>query len=129
MKLTTKTDYCLRVLIYLQQNPGKTKIQEIAKIYKISKNHLSVAVNKLSELGYVISTPGPKGGIEFNPGAANKKVADLVSAVEDFHLVECFDPASNTCTINPHCRLKSMLKKANQSFLNELKKYQIRDLS
>ncbi len=129
MKLTTKTDYCLRVLIYLQQKGEKAKIQEIADNYQISKNHLSVAVNKLSELGYVISTPGPKGGIELSASAREKTVGELVRAVEDFTIVECFDPQTNTCNLNPHCRLKGMLSKAKRAFLAELDAYQISDLT
>lgn len=128
MRLTTKTDYCLRVLIFLQQKNERVKIQEIADAYNISKNHLSVAVNLLSELGYVISTLGPKGGIEFNKAFANHTVYDLVSKTEEFDIVECFNVETSTCTLTPHCRLKTMLKKATKSFLEELKNYQIKDL-
>lgn len=128
MRLTTKTDYCLRVLIYLQSHPGKSKIQDIADAYDISKNHLSVAVNKLSELGYVISTPGPKGGIEFNQAAASKSVASLVEATEDLNVVECFNNETNTCSLSPHCKLKRMLKSSTRSFLKELASYKISDL-
>ena len=128
MRLTVKTDYCLRVLIYLQKNKGKVKIQEIADEYEISKNHLSVAVNALSELGYIISTSGPKGGIEFNPSFADKTVAELIVKIEDMNVVECFNAETQTCTISPHCRLKGMLKKATNAFVNELKNYKISDL-
>lgn len=129
MRLTTKTDFCLRVLIYLQTKKTKAKIQEIADEYHISKNHLSVAVNKLSELGYVISTSGPKGGIEFNPKFADHTVAELVEKVEDLDIVECFNAETNACTLSPHCRLKGMLKKATKSFISELKNYKIKDLA
>ncbi len=129
MRLKTKTDYCIRVLIYLQSHEGRVKIQDIAQSYGISKNHLSVAVNKLAELKYIITTQGPKGGIEFNKEAQNKTLSELISQLEDFQIVECFDPESNTCTISAHCRLKGMLNKANSAFLNELKKYKIKDLS
>tara|TARA_R110000868_G_scaffold378945_1_gene644587 strand:+ start:209 stop:613 length:405 start_codon:yes stop_codon:yes gene_type:complete len=128
MRLTSKTDFCLRVLIYLQSKPGKAKIQEIADSYGISKNHLSVAVNKLSELGYIHSTPGPKGGIEINNAKANNTVAQLIRSIEDFDIVECFNEESNTCTLSPHCKLKRMLTKASSSFLSELKNYKIKDL-
>mgnify|MGYP003643651286 CR=1 FL=1 len=128
MRLTSKTDFCLRVLIYLQANPGKAKIQEIADSYGISKNHLSVAVNKLSELGYIHSTPGPKGGIEFNKASANNTIAQLVKATEEFDIVECFNEESNTCTLSPHCKLKRMLKRATSAFLAELSSYKIKDL-
>lgn len=128
MKLTVKTDLCLRVLIHLQMHKTKAKIQEIAEAYGVSKNHLSVAVNKLSELGYIISTPGPKGGIEFNPKMSERTVGELVEAIEEMDLVECFNPQANTCSLNPKCRLKGMLKRASLSFLKELKNYKIKDL-
>ncbi|RLA64179.1 MAG: Rrf2 family transcriptional regulator [Epsilonproteobacteria bacterium] len=128
MRLKTKTDYCIRILIYLQSNKGKIRIQEIADNYQISKNHLSVAVNMLSDLGYILTTQGPKGGVEFNENSKNRTVGELISKIEKFEIVECFDPGSNTCTLNPQCKLKGMLTKATSSFLNELKKYKIKDL-
>ena len=128
MRLKTKTDYSIRVLIYLQEHEGRSRIQDIAENYGISKNHLSVAVNKLSEFGYIITTQGPKGGVEFNPKFGNKTLAELILKLENFEIVECFDPKSNTCTISPRCKLKGMLNKANSAFINELKKYKIKDL-
>ncbi|MBY0416018.1 MAG: Rrf2 family transcriptional regulator [Bdellovibrionales bacterium] len=128
MKLTSKTDYCFRVLIYLQKNKERVKIQQIADEYHISKNHLSVVVNMLSELGYIISTLGPHGGIEFNAKYANHTIGELVSHVEELDLVECFDSSINTCNLNPHCKLKGILKRANNAFLQELKNYKISDL-
>lgn len=128
MRLTKKTDYCLRVLIFLQKREGLSRIQDIADEYNISKNHLSVAVNQLSELGYIKSTPGPKGGIEFNPKYANKTVGDLVEKIESFDIVECFNEVSNTCTLSPRCKLKLILSNASKSFLQELKKHKISDL-
>jgi Rrf2 family nitric oxide-sensitive transcriptional repressor len=128
MKLTTKTDYCLRTLIYLQEHKKRVKIQEIADAYKISKNHLSVAVNLLSELDYISTVPGPKGGIEFNPKVKDNTVGELVSKIEVFEIAECFNKETNTCTLSPSCKLKKMLTKASKAFLNELKDYKIKDL-
>lgn len=128
MKLTSKTDYCLRVLIYLQKNKTRVKIRQIADEYHISKNHLSVVVNTLSDLGYIISTPGPHGGIEFNEKFANHTVGDLINKVEDLDFVECFDACTSTCTLRSNCKLKEMIKKASHVFMLELKKYKIKDL-
>lgn len=129
MRFKKKTDYCIRVLIFLQSAKKKVKIQDIAEAYNISKNHLSVAVNQLSDLGYVITTQGPKGGIEFNPKAGEKTVGELISEIEEFEIVECFDPKSNTCSLDPHCKLKGMIKKATKSFIGELKKFKVKDLA
>lgn len=128
MKLTSKTDYCLRVLIYLQKNKSRAKIQEIADEYHVSKNHLSVVVNTLSDLGYIITTPGPHGGIEFNPKFADHTVGELVAEVENLEIAECFNSTSASCTLKANCKLKGMLKKASSAFMTELKKYKISDL-
>lgn len=128
MRLTTKTDYCLRILIYLQQHPGKSKIQIIADDLVVSKNHLSVAANKLSELRYVHSSSGPKGGIEFNTKRKDVSVAKVVNEIEDFEIVECFDPKTNTCTMSSTCKLKHMFSGATKAFLNNLDHYKIKDL-
>jgi len=128
MRLTIKTDYCLRVLIFLQSNSGKAKIQDIADAYKISKNHLSVVVNKLSELGYVTSTFGPKGGIEFNSNTGDRTIGDLVVEIEDLNVVECFQPETSRCTLMPGCRLNKILQGATEAFIENLEKYKIKDL-
>lgn len=128
MKLKVKTDLCLRVLIHLQMHKTKVKIQEIAETYGVSKNHLSVAVNKLSELGYIISTSGPKGGIEFNPKMGERTVGELVEAIEEMEILECFNAETNTCILSPNCRLKKMLAQASEAFIEELKNHKIKDL-
>lgn len=127
MKLTLKTDYSFRVLIFLQKNE-KATIKEIADFYMIKKNHLSVVVNKLSELGYVHSIPGPSGGISLNKNVLGNSLSDIVSSFEDLTLVECFDKNSNTCQLSPSCKLKFALHKAQKAFLNELAQYKVKDL-
>lgn len=128
MKLTLKTDYALRVLIYLQSKE-KATIKEIAEFYDIKKNHLSVIVNKLSELNYVHSTTGPTGGVSLNPQTLQKSVGEIILHFEDFELVECFNSESNQCQLNPACKLKSILKKANRQFIEELKKHKLQDIA
>ena len=128
MRLNAKTDLSLRVLIFLQLKQGKSRIRDIAEDYQVSKNHLSVVVNKLAELDYIISKPGPKGGIEINQKKLDSTVGDLVSQLEKLDLVECFDPLSNQCVLSPHCKLKGMVQKAKSSFLQELSQYKIKEL-
>lgn len=128
MKLTSKADYSLRVLIYLQKKKERVKIQQIADDYQVSKNHLSVVVNTLSDLGYIISTQGPHGGIEFNEKYADHTVGELLTKVEDFDIVDCFSGGLSPCTLKSNCKLKGMLKKATNAFINELKQYKLKDL-
>lgn len=128
MKITTKTDFCLRALIYLLEKKERAKIKEISDFYGVSKNHMSVAVNLLSDLGYVKSTSGPYGGVEFNEGYKNKTVGELVEQVEDLDIVECFNSKTNTCPISNICKLRGMLQSSTAAFIDELKNYKIKDL-
>jgi Rrf2 family nitric oxide-sensitive transcriptional repressor len=127
MKLTLKSDYALRVLIFLQSRE-KATIKEIADYFDIKKNHHSVVVNKLSELKYISSSTGPKGGISLNASTLDKSVAEIIMHFEEFDLVECFNIMTNECRLSPGCKLKSILKKANRQFIDELKKYKIKDI-
>lgn len=128
MRLTDKTDYSLRVLIYLMQKGNKVTIQEIADFFEISKNHLRVVVNDLARLGLIITMTGPNGGIAFNEDSSNVLLGDLFQNLEDLTLVECFKKEGNSCAITKTCKLKHALKKANESFLNELNQYSLKDL-
>jgi Rrf2 family nitric oxide-sensitive transcriptional repressor len=110
------------------QKEEKATIKEIADFYKIKKNHLSVVVNKLSELGYVNSIPGPSGGISLNKSVLNNPLSDIITHFEDLALVECFDIKSNTCQLSPACKLKFALHKAQKAFLDELAQYKVKDL-
>ena len=73
-------------------------------------------------------SPGPKGGISLKPQTLNKNIAEIVMKFEDFDLVECFNSESNTCNLNPGCKLKSIFEKANRQFVKELKKYKVHDI-
>lgn len=128
MQLTKKTDYCFRVLIFLQCSKDRIKIKDLAEKLDVSKNHLSLIVNRLAELGYISTISGPSGGIVFNEEARERSLVELIYKFENFDLVECFDSKSNTCNLTPKCKLKNILSKANDAFLKEVSKYKIKDL-
>lgn len=127
MKFTLKTDYAFKVLIFLQSKQ-KATIQEVADHYNIKKNHLSIVVNKLSDLGYIDSVSGPKGGISLNPKALKVKLSSVIQEFEEIELVECFKEGAVNCRLNPHCKLKGILKKASNSFFEELGNYTVGDI-
>lgn len=128
MQLTKKTDYCFRVLITLQRLNKKIKIKDLADKLSIPKNHLSVIVNKLSELKYINSTQGPHGGICFNIEAKDKSLYELLFHFENIDIVECFNAKTNTCNLSPDCKLRHILMKSNHAFINEFSKYKVKDL-
>lgn len=128
MRLTMKTDLCIRILIFLMRRNEKCRIKDIAESLGVSKNHLSVAANKLTEKGFLLGTHGPKGGVEINPKALDRSFYDLIVELEQFDLVECFSVEGQSCTLVKNCKPKKIIKKATKAFLSEFKNHKIRDL-
>ncbi len=129
MKLTRFTDYSLRVLIYLGlQNSGRVTIREISDSYEISRNHLMKVVSNLSRLGYVAAQRGPGGGISLARPAKEINLADVIADMEeDLNMVECFCP-NGRCAITAVCRLRGILQKALQAYMESLQSHTLEDL-
>ncbi|WP_435009308.1 RrF2 family transcriptional regulator [Tundrisphaera lichenicola] len=125
MHLTQFSDYSLRVALYLAAHPDKqVTVEEISRSYRISRNHLTKVVQRMADLGVVASTRGRGGGFRLAMDPADINVGWLVRQTEPhFDLVECFDPATNTCPIAPACGLKGALARAQQAFLKVLNEY------
>ena len=129
MRLTTYTDYSLRVLMYVAAKPdGRSTIREIADAYGISHNHLMKIVFELGRHGLLENLRGRSGGIRLARPAEEIRIGEVVRFTEsDMALVECFG-AANHCAISAPCRLKGALNQALEAFLAVLDRYTLSDL-
>ena len=91
MKLTTYTDYALRVLMYVGLRDGElVRIADIATSYGISRNHLTKVVHQLGTRGYLATVQGRGGGIRLARPADAITVGAVVRDFEEgFALVPC----------------------------------------
>jgi Rrf2 family nitric oxide-sensitive transcriptional repressor len=130
MRLTTFTDYCLRVLMFVGAKEGElATIDEIARGYGISRNHLMKVVYRLGQLGYLTNVRGKGGGVYLakKPDAIN--LGTLVRQTEeDLVVVECFQQSRTGCQIQSACVLRHALGKALNAFLAVLDGYTLADL-
>jgi Rrf2 family transcriptional regulator, nitric oxide-sensitive transcriptional repressor len=131
MRLTTYTDYSLRVLIFLgiKRNELVT-IKQISDHYGISNNHLLKVVHQLGLLGFVETVRGRNGGLRLARPASEIVIGDVVRKMEqDMVLVQCFDDeGASHCRILSACVLKGAFAKALQAFLDVLDQYTLADL-
>jgi Rrf2 family transcriptional regulator, nitric oxide-sensitive transcriptional repressor len=129
MHLTRYTDYSLRVLIYLAvQQEELATIEEIAKAYGISNAHLTKIVHQLGRAGYVETVRGRGGGLRLAQPPEKIRVGEVVRHTEAMPLVECFDPKTSHCRIEPVCDLRAALRDALEAFLRTLDGYTLADL-
>jgi Rrf2 family nitric oxide-sensitive transcriptional repressor len=130
MRLTTFTDYSLRVLIYLgTRNDERTAVGDIAEAYGISKHHLMKVILFLVDAGYVQTTRGKGGGVELKLDPERIRIGDVVRKAEvDSVLVECFGRDTSTCRIQRPCLLRGAFEKALQAFYAVLDTYTLADL-
>jgi Rrf2 family nitric oxide-sensitive transcriptional repressor len=130
MRLTLHTDYALRMLMLLAVEPERRHtIEEVARRYDISRNHLMKVAQTLSQAGFLESLRGRGGGLRLERAPASINLGALVRATEDsLALVECFDEDTNHCLISPVCGLQGPLQQALRAFLAVLDRYSLADL-
>ena len=129
MKLTSFTDYTLRVLMYLALAPDRlATIQGIADAYQISENHLMKVVHHLAKSGVVESVRGKGGGIRLALPPEKIRIGRVVKEAEGpGPIVECFSD-HDTCRITPSCKLAGVLARAFTALYDSLDQYTLADL-
>ena len=130
MKLTTFTDYSLRVLIYLAAQPkDRATIAQIANAFQVSENHLVKVVHFLGKQGWLTNLRGKGGGLELGMPPEAVIVGAVVRETEGINqLAECFGVTDGDCAIAPDCRLRGILGEAIAAFYEVLDRYTLADL-
>ncbi|EGG99788.1 Nitrite-sensitive transcriptional repressor NsrR [gamma proteobacterium IMCC2047] len=129
MQLTRHTDYAFRVLIYLSSvEEGKlSTVGEIAEIFQVPINHLTKVVQQLGKAGFIITLRGKNGGIRLAHDPESILLGSVVRAMEaTLDPVNCSQPL---CRLKINCRLKPILNRAIQSFIETLDEYTLADIS
>jgi Rrf2 family transcriptional regulator, nitric oxide-sensitive transcriptional repressor len=130
LNLTLHTDYSLRILLYLAEHTDRpVSTREISEAYGISRTHLVRVVQTLQSHGFVNASTGRTGGVTLARDPAHINIGEVVKKTEpNFRIVECFDPAQNTCRILPVCTLRGVLHDALRAFFETLEKRTLADL-
>lgn len=131
MKLTSFTDYSLRLLMYVAINDSRlVSISEVSEVFEISRNHLMKIVHELGKGGYLKTVRGKNGGFRLGMPARDINLGKLVRYTEeDLGIVECFNDKAPNCKIIEHCLLAGVLKMALNSFFEVLDRHYLDDLT
>jgi Rrf2 family nitric oxide-sensitive transcriptional repressor len=128
MRLALQTDYSLRTLMFLAARPGRHTVADVAGFFRISETHVGKVVHQLARLGFVRSIRGIGGGLELARSADDITIGEVIQAVEgNVHLLECIS-MPNVCVIQQHCKLRTVLDRAERIQVDYLKSVRLSDV-
>jgi Rrf2 family iron-responsive transcriptional regulator len=130
MRLTRQSNYAIRTLVYCAVNePGLSRVTEIARAYGISELFLFKLIKPLVENGLLQTVRGRHGGIRLGKPAASITLLDTIRLTEEnFALAECFEDGAD-CPLIGECDLNSALREALGAFFDVLASHTIADLA
>jgi Rrf2 family transcriptional regulator, nitric oxide-sensitive transcriptional repressor len=129
MRLTAFTDYGLRVLMRLAEDPATSLTTEaLARELALSRHHLQKVVQALARAGWVATRRGAGGGFTLAVEPATLSVGAVVRRLEEPQpLVECFRADGGACVLTPRCALRHRLARAREAFLADLDRASLSD--
>ena len=130
MKLTSFTDYSMRVLMYLAVQPERrATIAEIALAFGVSENHLTKVVHLLGRRGWIETSRGRGGGMLLAKAPQDIRIGEVVRDTEGAAVpAECFS-SDGRCVIDGRCRLKGVLAEAVDAFYDVLDRFTLADVT
>jgi len=131
MRLTSFTDYGLRMLMRMASAPGRAfSTADLANEFGLSRNHLAKIMQRLAQAGLVETRRGGGGGAALVRLASDIRLGAVVRLLEEGQpLVECLNDNVGACTLDGRCRLKARLRSAEAAFLSELDRATLADIA
>ncbi|SDS09162.1 RrF2 family transcriptional regulator [Actinopolymorpha singaporensis] len=137
MRMTASTDLALRVVMRLavangdeDGNGGVTSMpttREVADAVAVPYTHAAKVVTRLQHLGVVDARRGRNGGLTLTQAGRASSVGWLVRELEGVRdVVGCEDDPP--CPLRAACRLRSLLRKAQEAFYATLDPVTVDDL-
>lgn len=130
MRLTTRTNLAMRVLMYCAVNDNRVvRSIDIANTCNASANHLMQVVHLLHLNGFIVAHRGRAGGLELARPAGDISIGQVFRAFEaNLPFAECFSAEDNTCPLTDHCRLRTAITAAVEAFYRSLDDMTLNDL-
>lgn len=131
MRLTSFTDYGLRMLMRMGSSPARGfSTAELAEEFGLSRHHLSKVMQRLAQGGLVVTRRGGGGGAVLARPPRDIRLGEVVRLLEEGQaLVECFGAGGGDCSITGCCRLTARLRSAEAAFLADLDRATLADIT
>jgi Rrf2 family protein len=132
MKISTKTKYGLRAIIYLAGSSKKgcfCSIKQIAESEDISPDYLEKIISKLEKAGILTAQKGARGGYSLARPAKEIKLGEVVNVLEgENYFVQCLGGVKSTCSKCGGCLAQNFWQKFQEKLDNFLNSVSLEDL-
>lgn len=130
MQLSKFTDYTFRALIYLAKHKDKLcTVEELATHLDVSEHHMKKVIHQLAKTDYVISIKGRSGGLRLGVEPCEINLGQVLRMTEETgNIVECFSKGEVCRHLEGGCRLKGIVQKALNKFIQEFDQYTLEDV-
>lgn len=131
MRLTSFTDFGLRMLMRMASAPGRSfSTAELADEFRLSRHHLTKIMQRLAQGGIVVTRRGGGGGAILARAPQDISLGAVVRLLEEGQaMVACLVATGGSCTIVGCCRLKTLLRRAEAVFLADLDRSTLADVA
>ncbi|MDG1022096.1 MAG: Rrf2 family transcriptional regulator [Emcibacteraceae bacterium] len=127
MRLTSFTDYSVRVLTYAALKKNElASIREVSEVYGISSNHLMKVIHHLGKGNYLATIRGKNGGFRLARDPKDISIGELIRYTED-DLALINSNAKNTDQ-NEKVSFNAIVEQALGSFIATVDNYTLADL-
>ncbi len=130
MKLSTRSRYGLRAMVFIARKPaGAVSSEMIAESEGVSKKYLDRILMKLRESGLLRSIKGQGGGYVLSRAADEIRTDQIIAAMEgSLCLVACVDDPS-VCEKSENCSTRKVWSSVASAIKESLRGATLKDIS
>lgn len=129
MKITRETDYAIRCVLHLSQDPDKViMVDAISRDSKIPKSFLAKILQKLSKAGIVRSFRGVKGGYQLEKHPSEISLLNIIETIEGPVVMNECAMNKNFCDMSESCAVHPAWVKIRDVVENALGDYNLETL-
>ncbi len=130
-KVNRRTDYAIRVLLYLAQRPvgSRASAEEVMREMLVPRAYLHRIIATLSNKGFLATFAGPKGGFELALPAQEINLLQIWEAMEAPLIISDCLKAPRACPLDEGCPVRQRWGRIQALLVHELKSITLADLA
>ncbi|QAR32471.1 Rrf2 family transcriptional regulator [Geovibrio thiophilus] len=120
-------DYAIRIVVYLAENGGMKKVEEISAAIGVPKPTTAKVINRLKKSGLITTRTGKNGGIEAAPSALDSSLYDILKCMGVTLDINVCVAHPSACSRKPFCRVTHRLAEIQSVMTEQLMNSKVKD--